>query len=60
MYTMQQNIEQALATIKAIQVQVENGYHISHHDFTDFTSAVNDINALYNEVVKQRNRKELL
>jgi hypothetical protein len=51
---LQQNIGQILATIKAIQVQHENGYYISDNDFEQFNSAVNDINALYNEVVKNR------
>lgn len=49
---LQQNIEQILATIKAIQIQYCDGYHISAKDYNDFTSAVNDVNALYYEVTK--------
>lgn len=53
-------IKQDLATIKAIHIQVENGYHISEHDFTDFTSAINDINALYHEVARQLEVEEVI
>jgi hypothetical protein len=52
----QQNIEQILATIKVMQVQHENGYHISTSDYNDFNSAVNDVNALWHEVAKEFNR----
>jgi hypothetical protein len=53
---LQQNIEQILATIKAIQIQHEHGYHISDSDFNQFNSAVNDVNALYHEIVKNRSK----
>lgn len=47
---LQQNIEQILATIKVMQIQHENGYHISENDYFEFNSAVNDINNLWHEV----------
>ena len=50
----QQTIDQTLATIKAIQIQYENGYHISDSDWEDFTSAVNDISHLYHNVLKHK------
>lgn len=53
---LQQNIDQILATIKVMQIQHENRYYISDSDFAGFTRAVNDINALYQEVVKQRSK----
>ena len=53
---LQQNIEQILATIKVMQIQHENGYHISQKDYTEFNSAVDDINALWHEVAKEYNK----
>lgn len=50
----QQNIEQVLATIKAIYIQIENGYHISEQDYKDFTEVINDINALWYKVAKEQ------
>ena len=53
-YTMQQTINKTLATIKAMQVQHENGYHISDSDYSALTSAVNDVNALYHAIAKKK------
>jgi hypothetical protein len=50
----QQTIDQILATIKTIQMQHENGYHISDNDWQDFTSAVNDVNNLYHDILKYK------
>ena len=50
----QQNIEQVLATIKAIYIQIENGYQISEQDYKDFTEVINDINALWYKVAKEQ------
>lgn len=53
---LQQNIEQILATIKVMQIQHENGYHISENDYKEFNQAINDINSLWQEVAKEYTR----
>jgi hypothetical protein len=53
---MNQPIEQTLKIIKTVQKQYKNGYHISDYDYSEFNSAVNEINYLYHDIAKYVNK----
>jgi hypothetical protein len=50
-------IDQCTATIKAINVQYQNGYHISDSDYLQFLDAVIYINDLQKHIKAQRDRE---
>lgn len=48
---MQDNIEDIVKTISEMYTQVKGKYYVSDEDFNDYNRAVNDINALFYELV---------
>jgi len=42
--------DQDIATIKALEIQHRNGYHISEKDYTQFLDAIIAVNQLYANV----------
>ena len=45
-------IDQDLATVKAIHIQFYNGYHLSKKDYEQYIQAMNRLNDISNSILR--------